>query len=159
MTEAHPDHRPDRVYLRDASWHATIGRASQFHWPRLEDPALAACSSNTVLLSGEDTGWLSGEDPADVSQTLRCRRRGCAEKWAAWDDGEWYRTMVKKAAAEWAGIKGDAHTGYSDDDVCFLCWAGDGDPRCQRCGCSVGMPGCQCSDGYLAGPCHALVTS
>lgn len=160
MTEVHPDYRADRVYQRDASWHASIGKATQFHWSRPDDPALAACSRNIMVLSGGGAsgteGYLLGEDPDEIQAISRCRRRGCTERWAAWDDNEWYRTWVKGALAEWAAIKDQPHTG-AGEDLCALCWAGDGDPRCQRCGCSVGMPGCQCTEGYLGGPCHSLV--
>jgi hypothetical protein len=167
VTEVHPGYLADRVYLRDASWHNSPSTsagprshfASKYHWSRPDDPALAACSRRIVVCSigvdYQDTNT-PGDAPDDVANTQRCRRRGCTERWTAWDDNEWYRTWVAGAVAEWVAIKDQPHTG-AGEDLCALCWAGDGDPRCQRCGCSVGMPGCQCTEGYLGGPCHSLV--
>jgi hypothetical protein len=37
---------------------------------------------------------------------------------------------------------------------CSLCWHGDGDPRCLRCGLSVGgFEVCECGDARVIGPC------
>jgi hypothetical protein len=64
---------------------------------------------------------------------------------------EFFEHAVAEAAEDWQSVQEmETHRGSLD---CELCWAGDGDPRCQRCGCSVGFPGCQCSGGWERGPC------
>lgn len=71
------------------------------------------------------------------------------------DSAAFWAGEVARAQQEWADVQvAETHTGAG----CWLCWAGDGDARCQRCGCSVGHPGCQCDEGYLAGPCAEALT-
>lgn len=65
----------------------------------------------------------------------------------------WWVEEVARAKRQWEEAKTLPHTGVDGEEVCYVCVAGDGDARCQRCGCSVGHPGCQCPEGYLAGPC------
>jgi hypothetical protein len=39
-------------------------------------------------------------------------------------------------------------------ELCQLCFAGDGDARCIRCGRSTGGPlVCECAEGPAIGPC------
>lgn len=68
-------------------------------------------------------------------------------------DGDWFEREVHEAQADWERLKAEGATHAGEGQWCDLCIAGDGDGRCQRCGCSVGMPGCQCAEGPLAGPC------
>lgn len=74
------------------------------------------------------------------------------------NDDKWWECELADARDEWEAVKasGAKHTG--DIFTCELCFAGDGDARCQRCGNSEGWPGCICEEGSLAGPCvEALV--
>lgn len=68
---------------------------------------------------------------------------------------DWYAKDVAAAKASWEETKRRTpkHPGDTDEDICDWCWAGDGDARCQRCGCSEGHPGCQCIEGMIEGPC------
>jgi hypothetical protein len=70
----------------------------------------------------------------------------------------WYEKEVAKEQYHWReDLREHAHTG--NWQTCELCWAGDGDPRCQRCGCSAGWPGCQCAPQlFLSGPCMKDMT-
>lgn len=72
----------------------------------------------------------------------------------------WSDREVEEARQEWEKVKDHPHTGFcgvADVETglvgCDVCTAGDGDPRCQGCGMSVGMPGCLCAEGPQYGPC------
>jgi len=69
------DAAPARVYLRDASWHNTIGRGGKYHWPTDYDEARAACSRRIML---NDDAW---QDAVAVPDYMRCTSSGCRGRW------------------------------------------------------------------------------
>lgn len=63
--------------LRDASWHASIGRGGKFHIAILDEKggAYPACNRNALLVEDELI-------PAPrVSLFSRCARPGCRARW------------------------------------------------------------------------------
>jgi hypothetical protein len=66
------------VYTSDASW-ANRGNRSgtRYHWPREDDPSLAACG---IFMLDSDYG---GQPMQFVPDHLRCRRRACQQRFNA----------------------------------------------------------------------------
>lgn len=60
--------------MRDASWYSNPGRAGRYH---VIDPKTHASCCGTCRLDNESTRI----ELTAVVPVLRCRRKGCAEKW------------------------------------------------------------------------------
>lgn len=82
--------RPDPaglVYPRDHtaynSWPGTTHGASKLHWPNPSDRAQSACGRSVIDTStGPSDMRGMGVQPETVPAVLRCRRPGCAQRWA-----------------------------------------------------------------------------
>jgi oligoribonuclease len=83
----------------------------------------------------------------DEARAFRDRFQTAVELRHPWDEGYRWR-------APWGGPHPRNGGTIVGDGQCYLCWHGDGDPRCVRCGRSTGGPWvCECPEGPLYGSC------